>query len=238
MDAKVKCEPLVMKREATDEELEFRYDELTEALGIHTESESKANQTPVHWTPVQSNTGHTFANDLHSVDDVVGERDTELLMTGVPDYVMLGTNRTVAKGVHVTDIGVRMKRVPSNRTDQNKYHIFIPFSDMQRLSICTHPSLPLICIKPIESSCLKVREFIQLEVNSGVNSRRGFDIHSHDVREQNILIVMKEGMSATFAGLLADRCKRENRDCDCSPIGVTEAQVLLNVNTVFVKQEV
>ncbi|CAG2171868.1 unnamed protein product [Oppiella nova] len=171
MDAMVKCEPLVMKREATDEELEFRYDELTEALDVHTES--KANQTPVHWTPVQSNTGHTFAYDLHSVDDVVGERDTELLMTGVPDYVMLGTNRTVAKGVNVTDMGIKMKRVPSNH-----------------------------------------------------------------VREQNILIVMKEGMSATFAGLLADRCKRENRGCDCSPIGVTEAQVLLNINTVFVKQEV
>ncbi|CAG2122253.1 unnamed protein product, partial [Medioppia subpectinata] len=169
------------------------------------------------------------------VDEVVVTRNSESTSSGpkfpitsFPDYIMFGTFKAEAKAVEFIDDGVRVTNVAPNALNTKfKYHIMIPFVEMQTISICIDSALPLMCLQPTRDSTDKIQECMAL----GHKSENGlrFDTDSDDPREQKIIIVLKgEKITEGFAKLLFKQCNDLNPNCKCERMDISDARLVIS----------
>jgi hypothetical protein len=97
-----------------------------------------------------------------------------------PEYVMFGTYRSNAKTMDFDMDGIKFTNVSPNSLETKfKYHIMIPFIEMQELMFCRNSSLNAIFVKPTKVSNDKIQECMYL----GKDSKNGlkFDIDSRGI---------------------------------------------------------
>ena len=95
----------------------------------------------------------------------------------LPEYAMFGTFKTTPKVVEFTADGIKLTNVsPNSKETKFKYHIMVPFSEIQELLFCSNDSINLFFIKPTVESNLKIQESMFL----GTQSTNGlkFDVKS------------------------------------------------------------
>jgi hypothetical protein len=145
-----------------------------------------------------------------------------------PQYVMFGTYRSNAKTMDFDMDGIKITNVSPNSLETKfKYHIMIPFIEMQELMFCRNSSLNAIFVKPTKVSNDKIQECMYL----GKDSKNGlkFDIDSRDIKEHYIIAVVKDLFNERFTHGLEESSKKNNSDILCRGISVDKAKHLLNL---------
>src|SRR4051812_40137729 len=92
-----------------------------------------------------------------------------------PEYVMFGTYMVCPKSVDYSPDGIKLTDItPNNSETKFRYHIMIPFIEMQELFYCSENSVNYLFIKPTIESNLKIQESMYL----GQSSKNGlkFDV--------------------------------------------------------------
>jgi hypothetical protein len=116
-----------------------------------------------------------------------------------PEYVMFGTYRSNAETMDFDMDGIKFTNVSPNSIETKfKYHIMIPFIEMQELMFCRNSSLNAIFVKPTKVSNDKIQECMYL----GKDSKNGlkFDIDSRGISH----LIIKE-FFLEFCYLLSDK---------------------------------
>ena len=145
--------PQHISQESSDECIEIMDTNNTEdtvGIGvqcdINSDSKSQSNDPifneSVNNIDINQNNNNNNINDIHE-----NKTEVDLNSSAFPDYVMFGTYRTDAKMVEFISDGIKLTNVtPNNKETKFKYHIMIPFVEMQELFHCCDSNL--LFLKP------------------------------------------------------------------------------------------
>ncbi|CAG2113354.1 unnamed protein product, partial [Medioppia subpectinata] len=137
------------------------------------------------------------------------------------DSVLFGKFMTTGQSIEFTEEAIRLTNIitENNSSTTFKHNVVIPYVDLQSVSICADPSLPLMAIKPNSECALKIVNWLSIAPFL-------LDVESKD--KSRIVIVFKYIFTDLFAIQVINRCKLLNSECKCKTIGATEAQSLLD----------
>ena len=132
--------------EAEYRELEAKHQNLKESMDSVSKSNIKQKHESVDSKPVATTvTAHKTADEKKTIEDNVKQTAHRLRDTLHVQYILFGTYRTVPKSVELYEDGIQITDIqPNNGNRKFKYDFILQFNDMQRLAICTSPSLPLL----------------------------------------------------------------------------------------------
>ncbi|CAG2112798.1 unnamed protein product, partial [Medioppia subpectinata] len=141
------------------------------------------------------------------VDDNSGDEWTPGLTVPIASCVMYGTAVATSGSVEFgADCITLLDIIPNNNLPWIKYYIALPYVEIQRLYLSADPALPLVCIKPVDNSGVKIKEHFNIIASDS------------ETTEQNILLVLKARIDDTFANRLYKWCKRLKVSCVCNKI--------------------
>ncbi|CAG2112239.1 unnamed protein product [Medioppia subpectinata] len=116
------------------------------------------------------------------------------------EYLIFGKYRTTGHSIIMTSDGIKLCNVEPNNSMTFKYHIMLPFVEMQNLAICADHSLPLLVIKPVRESALKIMDCLSL--SNGL-----FDINSNDKSLNTIVIVLQRQLNELLTAIHLKTCE-------------------------------
>ena len=145
----------------------------------HESPEEIATQTTDDGIEIMDTNGENRSNDSNnnsnesSNSKPVSDGIIQCPIQTIPEYAMFGTYKAMPKTVEYNTDSIKLTNVsPNNKETKFKYHIMIPYIEIQQLLYCPGTTNPMILIKPTIESCGKIQDCMYL----GENSQNGLKL--------------------------------------------------------------
>ncbi|CAG2170787.1 unnamed protein product [Oppiella nova] len=128
-------------------------------------------------------------------------------------YMLFGTYLTDCRCFNLSTQSIKLIAIKPNLSDINfKYHITVPFGDIQRVMYCRMACLPLVLMEVTEESNKKIQVSMQLGFKSAVNGFK-FNVNSDDIIERYIAFELENDYEwHDFIDVFNHRSKVVNKD--------------------------
>ena len=132
------------------------------------------------------------------------------------NYLIVGNYRNSFGTFIATDIGIKVSFMRSNKLNAKfPVRMIVPFNEMEEFLYCSDPTFPVLCVKPVTNSCLKIQEGLYLGDNSP--NRYKFDVNNQN--ERYIIVVLKETEeNSQLVSNAVDCCKKSVSNIKCEEI--------------------